>query len=316
MRYSVVIPVFNEEANIGMLYRRMTDVLEGLSPDFELIFVNDGSRDKTLLLVKELAASDSRVRYIDLSRNFGHQIAVSAGLDASKGDRVVIIDADLQDPPELILEMDARMNDGFHVVYARRRKREGESMAKLWTARLFYRLLANIASIDIPLDTGDFRIMDKKVVEVLRSMPEQNKFLRGQISWIGFRQTFVEYDRSERQGGKTGYTYAKMFRFALDGITSFSDAPLRLASWMGFIVSGVAFIALVYALYGKFILHESEPGWASMIVSVLFLGGIQLISLGFIGEYLSRISSNVKNRPLYVVAESNLENKPGAGSNA
>jgi glycosyltransferase involved in cell wall biosynthesis len=311
MKYSVVIPVYNEEANIGMLYRRMTGVLEGLSPEFELLFVNDGSRDKTLLLVKELAQTDARVRYIDLSRNFGHQIAVSAGLDACRGERVVIIDADLQDPPELILEMDARMDEGFQVVYARRKKRQGESVAKLWTARLFYRLLANIASIDIPLDTGDFRIMDRKVVDVLRSMPEQNKFLRGQISWIGFRQTFVEYDRSERQGGKTGYTYAKMFRFALDGITSFSDAPLRLASWMGFVVSGVAFIALLYALYGKFISHDSEPGWASLIVSVLFLGGIQLISLGFIGEYLSRISSNVKNRPLYVVADSNVERKTG-----
>ncbi len=308
MKYSVIIPVFNEEANIGMLYRRMAGVLEVLSPSFELIFINDGSRDNTLALVKELAQSDKRVRFINLSRNFGHQIAVSAGLDACKGNRVVIIDADLQDPPELILEMDARMNDGFQVVYARRRKRKGESVVKLWTARIFYRILANIASIDIPLDTGDFRIMDRKVVDVLKSMPEQNKFLRGQISWIGFKQTFVEYDRSERQGGQTGYTYAKMFRFALDGITSFSDAPLRLASWMGFVVSGVAFIALVYALYGKFILHESEPGWASVIVSILFLGGIQLISLGFIGEYLSRISSNVKNRPLYVVAESNVEN--------
>lgn len=308
MKYSIIIPVFNEEANIGMLYRRMAGVLEVLSPSFELIFVNDGSRDNTLALVKELAQSDKRVRFINLSRNFGHQIAVSAGLDACKGNRVVIIDADLQDPPELILEMDARMNDGFQVVYARRRKRKGESVVKLWTARIFYRILANIASIDIPLDTGDFRIMDRKVVDVLKSMPEQNKFLRGQISWIGFKQTFVEYDRSERQGGQTGYTYAKMFRFALDGITSFSDAPLRLASWMGFVVSGVAFIALVYALYGKFILHESEPGWASVIVSILFLGGIQLISLGFIGEYLSRISSNVKHRPLYVVAESNVEN--------
>ena len=314
MKYSVVIPVYNEEANIGMLYRRMTGVLESMDSAFELIFVNDGSRDRTLLLVKELAMSDARVRYIDLSRNFGHQIAVSAGLDACRGERVVIIDADLQDPPELIPEMDARMNEGFQVVYARRRKREGESVAKLWTARLFYRLLANIASIDIPLDTGDFRIMDHRVVEVLRSMPEQNKFLRGQISWIGFRQTFVEYDRSERQGGKTGYTYAKMFRFALDGITSFSDAPLRLASWMGFVVSGVAFIALLYALYGKFISHDSEPGWASLIVSVLFLGGIQLISLGFIGEYLSRISSNVKNRPLYVVAESNVERDNANGA--
>lgn len=303
--YSVVIPVFNEEANVNTLYERLSAVMQGMEAPYELLFVNDGSRDRTLELVKALSARDTRVRYINLSRNFGHQIAVSAGLDACRGDRVVIIDADLQDPPELIPEMSQKMDEGFEVVFARRRKRQGESVAKLLTARLFYRLLANIASIDIPLDTGDFRIVHRKVVDVLKAMPEQNKFLRGQISWIGFRQTFVEYDRSERHGGKTGYTYAKMFRFALDGITSFSDAPLRLASWMGFLVSGFAFLALVYALYGKLVLHQSVPGWASIIVSVLFLGGIQLISLGFIGEYLSRISANVKQRPLYVVDESN-----------
>lgn len=307
MQYSVIIPVYNEEANVQALYDRLSQVMAGLHPEYELVFINDGSRDRTIHLVKELAEKDARVRFIDLSRNFGHQIAVTAGLDACRGKRVVIIDADLQDPPELILEMDQKMNEGFQVVYARRRRREGESFAKLLTARLFYRILASIASIDIPLDTGDFRIMDRKVVDVLKAMPEQNKFLRGQISWIGFRQTFVEYDRSERHGGKTGYTYAKMFRFALDGITSFSDAPLRLASWMGFVVSGFAFLALLYALYGKLVLHQSVPGWASIIVSVLFLGGIQLISLGFIGEYLSRISNNVKQRPLYIVGDSNVE---------
>ncbi len=305
MKYSIIIPVYNEEENVYALYERLTGVMEKLNPDFELVFINDGSRDKTFPLVKALSVNDNRVKYINLSRNFGHQIAVSAGLDACQGERVVIIDADLQDPPELIAEMDQKMNDGFQVVYARRRKRQGESVSKLLTARLFYRLLANIASIDIPLDTGDFRIMDRKVVNVLKAMPEQNKFLRGQISWIGFRQTFVEYDRSERHGGKTGYTYAKMFRFALDGITSFSDAPLRLASWMGFVVSGFAFLALIYAFWGKFVLHQSVPGWASIIVSVLFLGGIQLLSLGFIGEYLSRISANVKQRPLYIVDETN-----------
>lgn len=307
MQYSIIIPVYNEEANVQALYDRLSQVMAGLHPEYELVFINDGSRDRTIHLVKELAGKDARVRFIDLSRNFGHQIAVTAGLDACRGKRVVIIDADLQDPPELILEMDQKMNEGFQVVYARRRRREGESFAKLLTARLFYRILASIASIDIPLDTGDFRIMDRKVVDVLKAMPEQNKFLRGQISWIGFRQTFVEYDRSERHGGKTGYTYAKMFRFALDGITSFSDAPLRLASWMGFVVSGFAFLALLYALYGKLVLHQSVPGWASIIVSVLFLGGIQLISLGFIGEYLSRISNNVKQRPLYIVGDSNME---------
>lgn len=307
MRYSVIIPVYNEEANIQALYERLTGVMSKMGSHYELVFINDGSRDQTFPLVRALAQTDQHVKYIHLSRNFGHQIAVSAGLDACQGDRVVIIDADLQDPPELIEEMDARMNEGFEVVYARRKKRVGESKAKLLTARFFYRILARIASINIPLDTGDFRIMDRKVVEVLKAMPEQNKFLRGQISWIGFRQTYVEYDRAERNAGTTGYTYAKMFRFALDGITSFSDAPLRLASWMGFLVSGLAFLALVYALWGKFVLNQSVPGWASLIVSVLFLGGIQLISLGVIGEYLSRISANVKNRPLYIVAETNTD---------
>lgn len=306
MKYSVIIPVYNEEPNIYLLFNRLSGVMQSLSLDFELIFVNDGSRDRTLELVKVLAAREKCVKFINLSRNFGHQIAVSAGLDLCSGDRVVIIDADLQDPPELIVEMDQKMNEGFEVVYARRKRREGESTMKLFTARMFYRILANIASINIPLDTGDFRIMDRKVVEVLRKMPEQNKFLRGQISWIGFRQTFVEYDRSERHGGETGYTYAKMFRFAVDGITSFSDAPLRIASFVGFLVSGVAFLVLLYALYGTFFLKNTVPGWASVIVSVLFLGGIQLISLGLLGEYLSRISANVKNRPLYIVDESNL----------
>jgi dolichol-phosphate mannosyltransferase len=306
MQYSVIIPVFNEETNVEKLYSRLTAVMQSIIPETELIFVNDGSRDQTLRLVKQLASADTCVKYINLSRNFGHQIAVSAGLDVCKGNRIIIIDADLQDPPELIPEMVKKMEEGYEVVYARRRKRKGESRAKIWTARIFYRLLSRIASIEIPLDTGDFRIMDRKVVDVLRSMTEQNKFLRGQISWIGYRQTFVEYDRDERQGGKTGYTYGKMFRFALDGITSFSDAPLRLASWMGFLVSGIAFVALVYALIGKYVLHNSEPGWASIIVSVLFLGGIQLITLGIMGEYMSRISANVKRRPLYVVDETNL----------
>jgi len=192
MKYAIIIPVFNEEENVQKLYDRLVSVVSQLSTDFELLFINDGSKDKTLDLVKSLSAFDPKVKYINLSRNFGHQIAVSAGLDACDGQRIVIIDADLQDPPELVLEMDQKMNEGFHVVFARRRKRKGESLAKLLTARLFYRLLARIASVEIPLDTGDFRIMDKKVVDVLKAMPEQNKFLRGQISWIGFKQTFVE----------------------------------------------------------------------------------------------------------------------------
>ena len=303
---SVVIPVFNESLNIHKLYQRLKTVANSITPAHEFIFINDGSHDNTLELVKELASLDSAVRYISLSRNFGHQIAVMAGLDNTNGEAVVIIDADLQDPPELINEMYAKLKAGYEVVYAKRKKREGESFMKLLTAKLFYRILSSITSISIPVDTGDFRIIHRKVVEVLRKMPEQNKFLRGQISWIGFRQTYVEYSRAERAGGKTGYTYRKMIRFALDGITSFSDFPLKLSTFLGFAVSIITFFVGMYALYGKFILKDSVPGWASLMISVLFLGGVQLITIGIIGEYISRINTNIKQRPLYIIDENNI----------
>jgi len=302
---SVVIPIYNEAANIGALHERLSRVLAGLPGRHELIFVNDGSRDDSLALLLALAARDERVRYIDLSRNFGHQIAVTAGLDAAAGAAVVIIDADLQDPPELIPELYQKLREGYEVVYAKRRSRQGESVAKKFTARLFYRLLARITHISIPVDTGDFRIISRKVVEGLKRMPEQNKFLRGQISWIGYRQTFVEYDRAERAGGETGYTYSKMLRLALDGITAFSDAPLKAATISGFVVSGIAFLVMLYTLYSRFVTHDYEAGWASLMVSILFLGGVQLIAVGIIGEYISRLSANVRQRPLYLVSDSN-----------
>jgi polyisoprenyl-phosphate glycosyltransferase len=309
MQLSVIIPIYNEEANLHTLYFRVTEALKPLAlQQMEFIFINDGSRDSSLAIIKELAKADNRVKYINFSRNFGHQIAVTAGLDASLGQAVVIIDADLQDPPELIVTLYHKMQEGYEVVYARRRKRKGESFLKLLTARVFYRLLASITSIKIPVDTGDFRIIDRKVVNALKQMPEQQKFLRGQISWIGYRQTWVEYDRESRHGGQTGYTYAKMIRFALDGITSFSDFPLKMASFMGFVVSGIAFLLLLYAVYSKFFNNDTVPGWASIITSVLFLGGIQLITIGVIGEYLARISANIKNRPLYIIDETNVKN--------
>lgn len=304
---SVVIPIYNESANIEALYARLRGVMEGMGLDYELIFINDGSRDNSLALILGLAARDQRVRYIDLSRNFGHQIAVTAGLDLSHGDAVAIIDADLQDPPELIPELYARMKDGYEVVYAKRRSRQGESAAKKLTARLFYRLLARITNVSIPVDTGDFRIISRKVVEGLKQMPEQNKFLRGQISWIGYRQTFVEYDRAERAGGETGYTYRKMIRLAIDGITAFSDVPLKAATFSGFIVSGIAFLVMLYTLYSRFISHDYQPGWASLMMSILFLGGVQLIAVGIIGEYIARLSANVRRRPLYLISATNLE---------
>ena len=308
MELSVIIPIYNEETNIGELYRRLLSVLEpmALPGGFELIFINDGSRDQSLPMLLNLAARDQRVRYIDFSRNFGHQIAVTAGLDRAAGEAVVIIDADLQDPPELIPLLYAKMRTGYEVVYAKRRSRQGDSAAKKLTARLFYRLLASITHISIPVDTGDFRIISRKVVEGLRLMPEQNKFIRGQISWIGYRQTFIEYDRAERAGGETGYTYRKMVRLALDGITAFSDAPLKVATIGGFMVSGVAFLVGIYTLYSRFVTHDYQPGWPSLMVSILFLGGVQLISVGIIGEYIARLSANVRQRPLYLVSDTNI----------
>lgn len=306
---SVIVPTYNEEGNVMLLHRRLSEVMQQIGQPYELIFINDGSRDRTLELERELAKQDTHFRYIDLSRNFGHQIAVSAGIDASRGEAVVIIDADLQDPPELIVEMYAKLKSGFHVVYAKRKARQGESFMKKLTAKIFYRLLSRITSFSIPVDTGDFRIMDRKVVDALKQMPESNKFLRGQIAWIGFNQTFVEYERQQRHAGTTGYTYKKMINFAINGITAFSNAPIKCVTMAGFLVSFVAFLMIIMSFVVRiFYAHLSEPGWASIMVGLMFLGGVQLISLGIIGEYISRINTDVKRRPLYFIKETNLQN--------
>ncbi len=303
---SIIIPIYNEEGNINLLYERVKKVALQITASHEFVFINDGSRDKSIQLIKELAAKDNCVKYINFARNFGHQIAVTAGLDHCHGQRIAIIDADLQDPPELIIEMNQKMNEGFEVVYAKRKSRDGESFLKKQTAKWFYRTLQKITSVNIPVDTGDFRIVDRKIVDVLKQMPEQHKFLRGQISWIGFNQTYVEYDRAERNAGETGYTYRKMFRFAMDGITAFSTTPLKFATTLGFMVSIIAFFVSLYALYAKFILHDVVQGWTSLMLVVLFLGGVQLICIGIIGEYISRLSTDVKSRPLYVIKETKL----------
>ncbi len=307
MDISVIIPVYNEENNIQTLYDRLSQVMQNLNVTYELIFVNDGSKDASIGLIKVLSKKYAEVKYIDFSRNFGHQIAVTAGLDKTSGNAVVIIDADLQDPPELIAEMYQKRNEGFEVIYAKRKNRKGESFLKLLTAKAFYRILAKMTSISIPVDTGDFRMIDQKIVEVLREMPEKNKYLRGQISWVGFNQTFVEYDRQERQAGATGYTYRKMLHFALDGITAFSDVPLKVVTYFGFMVSIIAFFVAIYALLAKFVWENSVPGWTSLMIAILFIGGIQMIAIGIIGEYLSRMNHNIRNRPLYIIRESNLE---------
>lgn len=306
-KLSVIIPIYNEEGNIPALFERLNSVVSKMEVEKEFLFVNDGSSDNSIALIKALAAKNTFVKYIDFSRNFGHQVAVSAGLDKASGDAIVIIDADLQDPPELIIEMFNKMQNGFDVVYAKRRARKGESFLKKFTARMFYRILGSITSVSIPVDTGDFRIMSKQVADIVKSMPEKEKFLRGQISWVGFEQTFVEYDRDERQAGETGYTYSKMIRFALDGITSFSNFPLKFATGAGFVVSGFSFLMILYALYSRYILKVYEPGWTSLMLAITFIGGIQLISIGIIGEYISRMSANIRNRPLYVIKNTNID---------
>ena len=306
MDISVIIPVYNEASNILNLHSRLRPVLQNITASYEILFVNDGSRDDSINLIKELAAQQPQVKYIDFSRNFGHQVAVSAGIEKARGKALIIIDCDLQDPPELVDDLYKRWQEGYEVVYAKRRERTGESAAKKITASLFYRLLARITNISIPLDTGDFRIISRKVAEILKQMPEKQKFIRGQISWIGFSQTYIEYDRPVRKGGQTGYSYAKMVKLALDGITSFSNLPLKIATMSGFAVSGIAFILMLYTLYSRFVIKDYVPGWSSLMLSILFLGGVQLISIGIIGEYISRLSDNVRNRPLYIINDTNI----------
>ena len=303
---SVIAPVLNEEKNVYELYNRVNAILAKVCSSYEIILVNDGSKDDTQFAIEKIAAEDSRVKYISLSRNFGHQVALFAGLEKCKGRYTVLIDGDLQDPPEIIEPLFNKLKEGYNIVYARRIARKGESFLKKTTAGFFYRLLSKITSIKIPVDTGDFRIMDRQVVTELLRMKEHNKFLRGQIAWLGFKETFLVYEREERKNGSTNFSYNKMFRFAFDGITGFSNFPLKFASLSGILVSLFAFIFIVYVLLAKFAWGQTITGWASIMVTVLFLGGIQLLSIGIIGEYIIRINDSVRNRQLYVVDKTNI----------
>jgi dolichol-phosphate mannosyltransferase len=306
---SIIIPVYNEEKSISELYRRLRETVSQITESYEFIFVNDGSKDNSFGELLKLAEQDQHVFYINFSRNFGHQVAVTAGLDVCKGKAVVIIDGDLQDPPELIADLYKKYKEGYEVVYATRTHRKGEGMFKTFTAKLFYRTMKRLTSINIPLDTGDFRLVDQKVVHYLKQMPEQNKFLRGQIAWLGFKQTRVPFSRDKRKHGKTGYSVGQMFRFALDGITSFSDKPLQFVTTLGFTISTISFIIILYAIYSHYVLHRTITGWTSLIISSMFIGGIQLISIGIIGEYINRINKNVINRPLYIIDKTNINDK-------
>ncbi|OQA39806.1 MAG: hypothetical protein BWY52_03022 [Chloroflexi bacterium ADurb.Bin325] len=300
---SVVAPVYNEEAILHELYRRLTAVLDGAGLDWELVLVNDGSRDRSPQIMRELHAADPRVKVVDFARNFGHQVAITAGADYAQGDAVVIIDADLQDPPEVILDLLAKWREGYEVVYAVRAERKGETWFKEFTAKAFYRIIYKITDIDIPMDTGDFRLMDRKVVEALRTMREKHRFMRGMSVWVGFKQVGVQYVRAERYAGETKYPLKKMLRFALDGITSFSYFPLQVATYFGFIAAALAVLGIIVTVILRLSGSHAFYGQASTLVAVLFLGGVQLISLGIIGEYLGRIYDEVKGRPLYIVRE-------------
>jgi len=304
MLLSIVVPCYNEEAVLGELHRRLISVLEQVGgSDGEIVYVDDGSADQTSLMLQQLQHDEPRVRVVSLSRNFGHQIAVTAGLEHTSGDAVVIIDADLQDPPEVIPEMLARWQDGYQVVYGLRARRAGETTFKLWTAKAFYRLINRVSEVEIPLDVGDFRLIDRQVVDVLLAMPERDRFLRGMISWVGFRQVAVIYDRAARHAGETKYPLIKMLRFAVDSVISFSFAPLRLAIWIGFAAITAAVAGIVYALIIRIYTTTWVRGWASIFTAVLFLGGVQLVTLGIVGEYVGRIYAEVKMRPLYVVKQ-------------
>ncbi len=300
---SIVVPLYNEEGNIDELLRRISDVLIGLdgSPDCEIVCVNDGSTDGTLERLRQIARTDDRMVIVDLSRNFGHQLAATAGIDAAVGDAVILMDGDLQDPPELIAEFIAQWRAGYDVVYATRRSRRGESRFKLLTARVFYRIVRRLTNISIPVDTGDFRLMSRRVVSALKTTRERHRFIRGLVSWVGFRQIGVPYDRDVRYSGKSKYPISKMVRFAIDGITSFSEVPLRFASYLGFFASAFAFIYVIFVLI-RDALGYNEPGYTSTIITVLFLGGVQLVGIGILGEYVGRIYEEIKARPLYIVA--------------
>jgi glycosyltransferase involved in cell wall biosynthesis len=303
-RYSIIAPCFNEEGVLHELHRRIRQVMDQTGEPWELVLVNDGSRDRTPEIMRELHAADPWVKVVDFARNFGHQIAVTAGLDYAQGDAVVIIDADLQDPPEVILDMIERWKEGYEVVYAVRTQRKGETWFKEFTAKLFYRIIYRITDVDIPLDTGDFRLMDRKAVEAIKGMRERHRFIRGMTSWVGFRQAGVYYVREERFAGETHYPFRKMFRFALDAITGFSYAPLQLATYLGFIIAGLSALAALLVIYARLFMGAAPfYGQATTLVVVLFLGGIQLITLGIIGEYLGRIYDEVRGRPLYIVRE-------------
>lgn len=303
-RYSFVMPIYNEEANLPELYRRLTGVLDCLEGAAELVFIDDGSRDRSLAIVRDLHKQDPRVSYLSLARNFGHQIAVTAGLNFARGEAVIVMDADLQDPPELIPQMVQRWQQGYQVVYAQRTQRRQENWFKRFTAYWFYRLLRNLADIEIPIDTGDFCLMDRRIVDLLNAMPERNRYIRGLRAWVGFRQTAIHFERDPRFAGDVKYTFGKSFGLAVNGLVSFSRTPLRISTYLGLVAAALSLLMAILVLYWRFFPSKSPlTGFAAITVVVFFLGAVQLISIGILGEYIGRIYEEIKGRPLYTLAE-------------
>lgn len=304
IRFSLVVPLYNEEAVIEETNRRLTAVMNSLNENYEIIYINDGSRDRTGLLARELCAADPRIKLITFSRNFGHQTAITAGMDHAGGDAVIIIDADLQDPPEIIPQMIEHWEEGYEVVYGRRTARSGENWFKRFTAKRYYRFLRRMTDVEIPVDVGDFRLIDARVRDALMTMPEHNRYVRGLISWLGFRQTFVDYVRAPRFAGETKYPLKKMLRLAADGIASFSYKPLKMGIGLGVVLSAFSFLFLMFVFISRlFNLIVMEPGYASIMCVILFFFGVVLIMLGIIGEYIARIFEEVKGRPIYVISD-------------
>ncbi|MBD2078388.1 glycosyltransferase family 2 protein [Leptolyngbya sp. FACHB-17] len=302
--YSLIIPIYNEEDTIAALYDRVSAVMDRLDAASELILINDGSRDRSLCLIRELHYKDPRVCYISFARNFGHQMAVTAGLNHARGHAVMILDADLQDPPELIPELIEQWQQGYQVVYAQRTQRHKESWFKRFTAYVFYRLLKQLADVDIPTDTGDFCLMDRRVVDLLNAMPECNRYVRGLRSWVGFRQTAVKFERDPRFAGEVKYSFHKSLGLAINGLVSFSKVPLRISTYVGLFAAFVAIVMMILVFYWR-IAYPASPltGLTTIVVAIFFLGAVQLLSIGILGEYIGRIYEEVKNRPLYTLSE-------------
>ena len=301
--YSVVVPAYNEQEVINETYKRLTKVMTGMGEPYELIFVNDGSKDQTVRMIAGFCENDASVRLINFTRNFGHMSAISAGMEHARGKAVFVIDADLQDPPEVFPEMAAKWREGYHVIYGKRLKRKGESVFKRLSAKIFYRLIRRMTSVDLPPDTGEFRLIDRKVCDAVNKLPEKNRYIRGLVSWVGFKQVPVEYVREERYAGVTKYPLQKMIAFAMDAITSFSYKPLKLATMVGFIISLFSFLFILYVIYQHFFTNQTVTGWSSTVAIILFTQGIVLMILGLMGEYIGRIYTELQNRPNYIIQE-------------